>query len=68
VYFLSYIVNKLCETFDHGPILQVHFHSVFQPAATLINVPSPDTIHYVYNFDKSTKDVFETHLANDVTK
>jgi hypothetical protein len=33
--YLSYILNKLCETFDHGPLLQVHFHGVFQSAPTL---------------------------------
>jgi hypothetical protein len=33
-----------------------------------MNVPSTETIHSVYNFDKSTKDMFETYFANDMTK
>jgi hypothetical protein len=33
-----------------------------------MNVPSLDALHCVYNVDKSTKDVFETYLANDMTK
>jgi len=49
-YFLSYIV-KLST--------MVHFRGTFSQCvpvcSNLMNVPSPDTIHYVYNFDKSTK-------------